>query len=132
MRKRTRYLFIGRLALTLAIAHTICQPECRAADDAESIIPGGTIYDDDPEHLWNRLHNTLIAPLTSHRQARARADQHPLVRTDGGSKGRPIYVTGSAVLKEFNDQRGEALVNEALPRALLQHDLWRVFDQLAV
>jgi hypothetical protein len=132
MRKRTRYLFFGRLVLTLAIAHTICQPECHAEDDAQSNILGGTNYDDDPEYLWNRLHNTLIAPLTSHRQASARADQHPLVRTDGGSKGRPIYVAGSAVLKEFNDKQGESLVDEPLPRALLQHDLWRVFDQLAV
>ncbi len=89
------------------------------------------LYHDNPEHLWNRLHATLFV--------RAAADG----REYGGDRVDPLLWIGSKyllqglsheravrLLTEFVDTHGETLIVDPLKRAMLQRDLWSVFDWL--
>jgi hypothetical protein len=78
-----------------------------------------SIYDRDPEHLWNRLYRALA------------------VRTEGAvdygvDNAEPYYDAFddpkklAALLDEFLDKQGRA--NGDLRQALLQNDVWSAFD----
>jgi len=101
-----------------------------------------SIYDPDPDHLWNRLFDTfyrqnvlnyaggdrkktvanwvgpdvLDPPLGCH--PRFLLDDEPFARCN-------------AVLDEFLSQQGAEQISDPLKRAVLQRDLWAVFDVLA-
>jgi hypothetical protein len=101
-----------------------------------------TLYDPDPKHLWNRLHQALHVRLTDlsnpeKEQALLPGDQssHALEldaflwsnRSTFLRFGQP-HKTALAVLDEFLAIDGAKLVQEPTKRALLQRDLWAVFD----
>jgi hypothetical protein len=103
---------------------------------------GVTLYDPDPKHIWNRLHQALHVRLTDlgnpeNEQALLPGDQssHALEldaflwpnRSTFLRFGQP-HKTALAVLDEFLAIDGEKLVREPTKRALLQRDLWAVFD----
>jgi hypothetical protein len=99
------------------------------------------VYDGDRDHLWNRLHAALTVRLTTSRGA-----EELLVPDNQESRayeldpflwprsnyllGGPGYRPALAVLDEFLATHGEKLVKDSLPRALLQRDLWALFDSL--
>jgi hypothetical protein len=100
------------------------------------------LYDPDPKHLWNRLHQALHVRLTDlgnaeKEQALLAGDQssHALEldallwpnRSTFLRFGQP-HKTALAVLDEFLAIDGEKRVREPTKRALLQRDLWAVFD----
>lgn len=88
-----------------------------------------TIYDPNPEHIWNRLHaaifirddlpgselvpDSLDPPLWYH-------TRHLLVD--------PSYRQVLRILDEFLQTHAETLIHDPLKRATLQRDLWAVFD----
>jgi hypothetical protein len=103
---------------------------CLGADEPRAAAPksvGVTIYDADPQNLWNRLHQAIC------------------VRTiDGVDYGvdSPVPFFGDAdnLLTGEANARLLAVLDEvagapadrlpgALTRALLQHDAWAAFDQ---
>jgi hypothetical protein len=103
---------------------------------------GMTLYDPDPKHLWNRLHCALHIPTV------VDFDQDPpqyKVQTIDPNDldpffwhrhhphllSGPAYREALALLDEFLDKQGEGLVKGALKRALLQRDLWTLFDWAA-
>src|SRR5262245_16046629 len=90
-----------------------------------------SLYHADPEHLWNRLHKALFVRVG------------PDGRTYGRDRLEPLLWTGSkhlleeksnkravALLKEFLKNKGDKLVEDPLKRAVLQRDLWLVFNWL--
>jgi hypothetical protein len=101
------------------------------------------VYDPDPGHLWNRLHAALLVRLTAERGGEelpvepgneaSHADElDPLL----GPRSRylldgPGHDPAVAVLDEFLAKDGDKLVRDPLKRALLQRDLWALFDRLA-
>lgn len=99
-----------------------------AADPATD----GAIYDPDPRHEWNRLNETLFA-----RQAQD-GKKYGLDELDilywagttnllaGSSHRRALEA-----LDQFIQSHGESLVDDPLKRALLQRDLWELFDWAA-
>jgi hypothetical protein len=101
-----------------------------------------TLYDADPHHLWNRLHQALHVRLTDlgnaeKEQALLPGDQsyHALELDAFLWPNRSTYLrfgepqkTALAVLDEFLAKGGEKLVREPAKRAFLQRDLWAVFD----
>jgi hypothetical protein len=122
-----------------------CQAQAapkKLAAEAKS-LQSESIYDPDPNHLWNRLFVTfyrqkivryadrdrkktvaswvgpdvLDAPLGDH--PRFLLDDEPFARCD-------------AVLDEFLSQHGAERIRDPLKRAVLQRDLWAVFDVLAL
>src|SRR6516225_10626725 len=101
-----------------------------------------TLYDPDPKHLWNRLHQALHVRLTDlgnpyKEQALLPGDQsyHALELDAFLWHSRSTYLrfgqphkTALAVLDEFLEKDGEKLVREPTKLAFLQRDLWAVFD----
>jgi hypothetical protein len=93
--------------------------------------PGVRLYHDNPEHVWNRVHAALFVRVA------------PDGRKYGGDRVDPLLWTNSkyllqgpshdravTVLTEFVDTHGEKLIDDPLKRAILQRDLWSVFDWL--
>jgi hypothetical protein len=89
------------------------------------------VYDTNTEHLWNRLHEALFVRVG------------PDGRTYGQDRLEPLLWAHSkhlleershkramAVLEEFTKNKGEKRIDDPLKRALLQRDLWLVFNWL--
>lgn len=103
---------------------------------------GATLYDPDPKHLWNRLHQAFHIRETfrdgdrdvpgSGEHAFDPNDLDPFLwdRRSYLLTG-PAHKEALALLEEFLDKRGERLVTDPLKRALLQRDLWALFDWVA-
>jgi len=103
---------------------------------------GVTLYDPNPNHLWNRLHRALHVRLTDtgqpdKEQALLPGDQsyHALELDAFLYPNRSTYLqfgephtTALAVLDEFLTKDGEKLVRDPSKRAFLQRDLWALFD----
>ena len=90
---------------------------------------GSTIYDPNPKHLWNRLNETLFLRTAPDGKTFGLDELDILYwwtttnLLEGASHGRAIWL-----LAEFNKTRGENLIDDPLKRALLQRDLWELFD----
>jgi hypothetical protein len=88
-----------------------------------------TIYDPDPQHLWNRLQRALWVRTGPDGKEYGLDRLDPLLwretrhLLEGESHEQAI-----AVLDEFLTASGENLVHDPLKRAILQRDLWAVFD----
>jgi hypothetical protein len=91
-----------------------------------------TIYDPDPQHLWNRLHRALWVRTGPDGKEYGHDRLDPLLwmETKHLVEGRS-HEQAIVVLDEFLEKRGEKLVKEPLKRAILQRDLWAVFDWAA-
>jgi hypothetical protein len=103
---------------------------------------GLTLYNPDPNHLWNRLHQALHVRLTDlgnaeKEQVLLPGDQssHALELDACLWPNRSTYLrfgephkTALVVLDEFLAKNGEKLIREPIKRAFLQRDLWAVFD----
>jgi len=90
------------------------------------------IYDADPEHLWNRLYAALYVRTTDDGHSHGQDELDPLLWENSTYLlTEPRYQQVLGLLNEFLDRRGEKLIAHPLKRALLQHDLWAVFDWLA-
>ncbi|HMC65888.1 MAG: hypothetical protein E6K70_23495 [Planctomycetota bacterium] len=91
-----------------------------------------TIYDPDPQHLWNRLHRALWVRTGRDGKEYGHDRLDPLLWSEtkhllqGNSHEQAV-----AVLDEFLAEHGEKLVKDPLKRAILQRDLWAVFDWAA-
>jgi hypothetical protein len=96
------------------------------------------LYDADPRHLWNRLFAALYVRPSHLPDA---AGGPPVTRIEGGDTIDFLGWSGTnwwdepavagritALLKEFEEQRGAELIDDPLHRAILLRDLWAVFD----
>jgi hypothetical protein len=93
--------------------------------------PAVRLYHDNPDHLWNRLHAALFVRVGADGREYGGDRVDPLLWT--GSKyllQGPSHDKAAALLKEFVDTHGEKLIDDPLKRAILQRDLWSVFDWL--
>src|SRR5712692_5507006 len=91
-----------------------------------------TVYDPNPEHLWNRLHAALHGRTTSDGKTYGLDGLDPLLWPSSKhllTKPRHGQVVG--LLDEFLTKSGEKLIQDHLKRAMLQRDLWAIFDWLA-
>ena len=125
------------LGAALLIVLEAVSPGCNS--EASSKV---TLYDPDPNHLWNRLHQALHVRLTDlgnpeKEQPLLPGDQsyHALELDAFLWPDRSTYLrfgephkTALAVLDEFLAKDGEKLIQEPVKRAFLQRDLWAVFD----
>lgn len=85
------------------------------------------LYDPEPGHLWNRIHDAIHGWQFLHHDR----------ATDQDSLHWPAHIrdlSGEAqlslipLLEEFLAKKGEALVSNPLKRAILQRDLWMIFE----
>jgi hypothetical protein len=87
------------------------------------------IYDSNPAHIWNRLYIALLTREDRHRN-RVGEDSldPPLWRETEHLLSEPSHQLATQVLDEFLRTHGEVLLHDPVKRAVLQHDLWAVFD----
>lgn len=112
------------IALTLTMESPADQPKTDSAAD-----PIGLIYDSEPTHLWNRLHRALWVRKDKDGKEYGHDVLSPLIWSNSKFlvEGKS-YRVALSVLDEFIRERGEQLINDLLKQAVLQHDLWAVFD----
>lgn len=91
-----------------------------------------TIYDSDTNHLWNRLNETLFE-RTAQDGKKYGLDELDILywfRTTNLLAGIS-HQQAISILDEFINTHGEKLIRDPLKRALLQRDLWELFDWTA-
>jgi hypothetical protein len=108
------------------IAVAIC---CAIESKGDTTSAENTIYDSDTNHLWNRLNETLFE-RTAQDGKKYGLDELDIlywVRTTNLLSG-VSHQRAMAVLNKFINSHGEKLIPDPLKRALLQRDLWELFD----
>jgi len=89
------------------------------------------LYDANPNHLWNRIHEQFHVRIAPDGSRYGFDTVDPLLWREtqylvrGPSAGRAVRV-----LDEFLASNGERMIRDPLKRAVFQHDLWAVFDWL--
>jgi hypothetical protein len=87
------------------------------------------IYDPDPNHLWNRLHAAIfIRPDIPTTASVPDALDPPLWYQTEYLLAQPSHERFLKILDEFLNMHGERLIQDPLKRAMLERDLWWVFD----
>jgi len=112
------------------IAIAIC---CAIESKGDTIAAENTIYDSDTNHLWNRLNETLFE-RTAQDGKKYGLDELDILywfRTTNLLSG-VSHQQAISVLDEFINTHGEKLIRDPLKRALLQRDLWELFDWSAL
>jgi hypothetical protein len=121
-----------RVGLLLLVAAAACffvpvQP-VRPANEPS---PSRSVYHADPKHLWNRLHQALFVRVGPDGRSYGQDRLEPLLWAASKHllEGRS-HKRAMAPLEEFLEKKGEKLIDDPLKRALLQRDLWLVFNWL--
>lgn len=87
------------------------------------------VYDPDPAHLWNRLYETLFVRVGVDGKKYGVDELDALFWSDTEHLlAEPSHHQALAILDEFLNTHGERLIRDPLKRALLQRDLWALFD----
>ncbi len=118
-----------RRAPLAAVLAAVLVALCRFVVSAGPPPASVTIFDPNPSHLWNRLYAALLIREDDH-GARVGEDAlaPPLWPESEHLLSRPSHQLALQTLDEFLETRGENLIRDPLKRAVLQHDLWAVFD----
>jgi len=86
-------------------------------------------YAPNSNHIWNRLYRSLYARVARDGRVYGADQLDPLLW--GSTKhllGGPANREALRCLDEFLDTHAERLISDPLKRAMLQRDLWAVFD----
>jgi len=86
-------------------------------------------YDPDPRHLWNRLDDTLFTRTAPDGERFANTELDILYwDSTRHLLTSPSREQAIQVLDEFIRGRGERSIRDPVKRAILQRDLWALFD----
>src|SRR5262249_24436345 len=99
---------------------------------AAPVSQGTTVYDPDPKHLWNRLHDAFRARSEDGKESDPWELDPFLWRNEQYLASKKGHQSALKVLDEFIASNGHTLSKDPLKRALLQRDLWTLFDSLYV
>ena len=101
--------------------------------DQPAVRTAAPVYADDTSHLWNRLHHAFFVRSEADDEAPATDVIDPPLWLDGSDFliSGPTHRAAIAALDEFLASNSNALVSDPMRRAILQHDLWSVFDWCA-
>lgn len=101
----------------------------RAADAPERRRDAVIIYDKNADHLWNRMHQALFVRTARDGQTLGHDEVDPLLwpSTKHLLTGQS-HIDAVRLLDEFLTRDGDKLVRDPVQRAVLQHDLWTVFE----
>jgi hypothetical protein len=137
MRKRPffKVFLTTTIGLAISCSQTATPPPIMVATPSETTGSATAVYDPDPNHLWNRLFAAFYlrevedmngVPSTLGPNAvDPPLGLHPRFLLDGAA-----FITCRDILEEFLQKRGHELISDPLKRAVLQRDLWAVFDVL--
>jgi hypothetical protein len=96
---------------------------------AEQEAPSGGPYDADPGHPWNRLHDVLFMRTAPTGERYGAFELDPLFwENTRYLLTSPSREKALQVLDGFLRTHAERLIHDPLKRALMQRDLWALFD----
>jgi hypothetical protein len=120
------------LGVTTVLQRSSYHPTVKAdvevgPEDCAHFLP----YSPDPQHIWNRVHRQLLERRDLKGKLWGCDEIDPLLwLTTNHLLVGEDYKQTLRVLDEFTETHAERLIREPLPRAMLQHGLWAVFDWL--
>lgn len=87
------------------------------------------IYDSHADHIWNRLYRSLYLRVARDGREYGDDELDPLLwDSTRHLLGGPANREALSCLDEFLDTHAERLISDPLKRAMLQRDLWSIFD----
>jgi hypothetical protein len=97
--------------------------------EAADVPDGNTVYNPDPHHLWNRLNATLFE-RTAQDGKKFGLDELDILfwASTTNLLAGTSHHKALAILDEFIHTHGEKQIHDPLKCALLQRDLWELFD----
>ncbi len=109
-----------------------CVPLLGANRDRAAMPAAPTLYDHDPNHIWNRVHDSLLVRRSANGDQNGSDTVDPLLWANTKflrePRSRRLAVKS---LDDFLKVHAEQLIEEPIKRAVFQHDLWAVFDWAA-
>jgi hypothetical protein len=122
MKFSVAWIFLAILTATLS---GIGDPRPSSQSSAAAVA----IYDPDPSHIWNRVHATFFVredlPETA---SLPDALDPPFWYHTKYLLTEPSHKNALRVLDEFLQLHAENLIHDPVKRAILQRDLWAMFD----
>ncbi|MDP6858429.1 MAG: hypothetical protein QF426_01290 [Verrucomicrobiales bacterium] len=112
---------------------TLCFLCYNSSADVVNATPNRAIFHSDEDHLWNRLHSVFFVRADKQGNEFGGDLVDPYLwptTTDFLLKGS-THARAISLLDEFIKDNGHRLISEPLKRAVLQHDLWSIFDWTA-
>jgi hypothetical protein len=111
----------------------ILAPTLGETGDSRPALPASerapAVYDPDPAHIWNRVYAALLIRDDSHGgQWGTDSLDPPLWPETEHLLVGPSHARALRVLDEFLQTHAENKIRDPLKRAILQRDLWAVFD----
>ena len=99
-------------------------------DTSES--KGWTLYDPDPNHLWNRLYRALYQRVARNGKEYGYDELDPILwSTSRYLLAGQSYQKANTLLDEFLSTHAENAIKDPLKRVIFQRDLWAIFDWTA-
>jgi hypothetical protein len=91
--------------------------------------PHRELYDPNPDHIWNRLYRALFTRVARDGREYGYDELDPLLWSETKYLlSGPSNQLAIKLLDEFLKTDAERLIKDPLKRAILQRDLWAVFD----
>jgi hypothetical protein len=128
MRLSIAGIALAGIALTAAVPFTsreLAVPVSAPENNEKSGVP----YDPNPAHIWNRLHDALLIREGPTGAKYGEDSLDPLLW--GNTKhllAQPSHDRALRVLDQFLETHAENLIHDPVKRAIMQRDLWAVFD----
>jgi hypothetical protein len=123
-------LFVG-LSLLFCAGFLLALASPQVSRSPESSY-GCRVYDSNPEQIWNRLFSILF--IRQHKGETYGMDElDPLFwPATKFLLDEPSHGSALRILDEFLEAKGQNQVHDSVKNAVLEHDLWAVFDWSAL
>ena len=120
-------LFIA-VILLIVVPMTLREMAVSAAA-SESAGKAVALYDPNPAHIWNRLYDALLIREDPAGSKYGADSLDPLLWLNSDHLlTQPSHGRALRVLDEFLQKHAENQIHDPVKRAILQRDLWAVFD----
>lgn len=117
--------FVISLAVLLAVSALPIEIQSSLSSGSKQQV----VYDPKIDHIWNRLHRSLYVRASRNGQEYGYDELDPLLWTETKDLlTGPSHQQAIKLLDEFLYTNAAALITDPLKRAMLQRDLWAVFD----
>ena len=118
-----------RLLTILIVLTFVAVQTVSPVPDSPQSAPAVTLYDSNPGHVWNRLHEALFVRKDASGAIYGSDSLDPLLWLNSTHLlAGPSHQRALQVLDEFLQTHAENLIRDPVKRAMLQHDLWAIFD----
>jgi len=104
----------------------VARPSVHLPETSETSV---TVYDSNPSHIWNRLYATLFVRQDRQGNRYGEDSLDPLLWGETEYLlAQPSHQVAMEILDEFLRTHAETLVHDPVKKAMLQRDLWALFD----